>query len=221
MPGICLCETLKSGSKLTPFEINRKLYGFSPFPESPEIARYLAVHTKPDDTIAVLGSEPQIYFLAHRHSASGYIYVYPLTEPQPLGPVMRQEFKNEIEKATPEYIVYVDVLSSWCSAVVPGQTEKILDDFQKWWGDYSQITSSSAWWIPPKTSRRNFFGMNNCPAHEHVTGGDFNFSAQIKMVALGQSFIGLSLIEITNDSVGTVKATPGLRPGPVFGITQT
>ena len=111
------------------------LYGFSPFPESPEIARYLEAHTKPGETIAVLGSEPQIFFLAHRHSASGYIYVYPLTEPQPLAPAMRQEFKKEIETAKPEFVVHVNILSSWCSAVVPGQTEKILDDFQNWWDD--------------------------------------------------------------------------------------
>jgi Dolichyl-phosphate-mannose-protein mannosyltransferase len=136
--GDLLVRNADSWFRLTPFEITRKLYGFSPFPESPEIAGYITAHTKPDDTIAVLGSEPQIFFLAHRHSASGYIYVYPLTEPQPLAPVMRQEFKKEIEAAQPKYVVHVNILSSWCSAVVPGQTEKILDDFQKWWGDYSQ-----------------------------------------------------------------------------------
>ena len=64
---------------LTPEEVSRKLYDLSPFAESPEIARYLAAHTAPDETITVLGSEPQIYFLAHRHSASGYIYTYALT----------------------------------------------------------------------------------------------------------------------------------------------
>jgi Dolichyl-phosphate-mannose-protein mannosyltransferase len=122
----------------SPPEICRVLYGFSPFPGSPEIARYLEAHTKPAETIAVLGSEPQIYFLAHRHSASGYIYVYPLTEPQPLAPAMRQEFRKEIETAKPEFVVHVNILSSWCSAVVPGQTEKILDDFQNWWDAESQ-----------------------------------------------------------------------------------
>ena len=124
--------------KLTPFEISRRLYDFSPFSESPEIARYLEAHTKPGETIAVLGSEPQLFFLAHRHSASGYIYVYPLTEPQPLASSMRQEFKTEIETAAPEFVVHVNILSSWCSAVVPGQTEKIMDDFQRWWDTESQ-----------------------------------------------------------------------------------
>jgi len=119
-------------------DAGRRLYGLNPFPESPAIAGYLAAHTKPNDTIAVLGSEPQIFFLAHRRSASGYIYVYPLTEPQPLAPAMRQEFKNEIEAARPEFVVQVDLLSSWCSAVVPQGTRQVLDDFQKWWADYSK-----------------------------------------------------------------------------------
>jgi hypothetical protein len=122
----------------SPVEASRRIYGLNPFPESPEIARYLEAHTKPGETIAMLGSEPQIYFLAHRHSASGYIYVYPLTEPQPLAASMRQEFKKEIDTARPEYVVQVNILSSWCSAVVPGQTEKILDDFRKWWDAESQ-----------------------------------------------------------------------------------
>lgn len=124
--------------RLPPFEISRRLYDFSPFPESPGIARYIAAHTKPDDTIAVLGSEPQIFFLAQRHSASGYIYVYPLTEPQPLAPAMREEFIREIETARPEYVVYVNTLSSWCSTVIPADTAQIIDHFQKWWYDYSK-----------------------------------------------------------------------------------
>jgi hypothetical protein len=121
----------------SPPEVGHKLYGNNPFAESTEISRYLAAHTRPDDSIAVLGSEPEIFFLAHRHSASGYIYVYPLTEPQPLAPAMRQEFKTEIETGRPKYIVHVDILTSWCSAVVPGQTGKILDEFQNWWANLS------------------------------------------------------------------------------------
>jgi hypothetical protein len=61
-----------------------------------------------------------------------------LTEPQPLAPAMRQEFFKEIEQARPAYVVYVNTLSSWCSAVIPGDTAKVLDSFQNWWVDYSK-----------------------------------------------------------------------------------
>jgi hypothetical protein len=122
---------------LTPTQICQKIYGLSPFPESPEIARYLAAHTQPDETIAVLGSEPQIFFLARRHSATGYIYVYPLTEPHPLAATMRAEFMREIENARPKYVIYDNILSSWCSAVIPGETGKVLDSINDWWDTYS------------------------------------------------------------------------------------
>ena len=122
---------------MTPGQICRKIYGFNPFPESPEIARYLAAHTNPDDTIAVLGSEPQIFFLAGRHSASGYIYVYPLTEPQPMAATMRAEFIHEIETARPKYVVYIDTLPSWCSTIIPGDTQRLLDVLNDWWDTYA------------------------------------------------------------------------------------
>jgi len=136
--GDLLVRNAEMWFRLPAAEVTSRIYGASPFPASPGIAGYLAAHTGPADTIAVLGSEPQLFFLAHRHSATGYIYVYPLTEPQPLAPAMRQEFFKEIEQARPAYVVYVNTLSSWCSAVIPGDTAKVLDSFQNWWVDYSK-----------------------------------------------------------------------------------
>jgi hypothetical protein len=58
-------------------QVSRRIYGLNPFPESPAIGRYLAQRTTDRDTIAVIGSEPQIYFYSGRHSATGYIYTWP------------------------------------------------------------------------------------------------------------------------------------------------
>src|SRR5438132_8180144 len=55
-------------------EANRMVNGTNPFPESVRIGEYIRTQSNPSDTIAVLGSEPQIYFYSKRHSASGYIY---------------------------------------------------------------------------------------------------------------------------------------------------
>jgi hypothetical protein len=74
---------------------------------------YLEGHTNPTDTIAILGSEPEIYFYAHRHSASGYIYTYPLMEPQRYAVQMQREMMQEIEAARPKYLVFVAVTTSW------------------------------------------------------------------------------------------------------------
>ena len=99
--------------RLAPAQVCRVIYGANPFPEAVEIGRYLASHSAPGARIAVLGSEPQIYFYSHRRSATGYICTYPLMEPQPHAVEMQQEMIHEIEKGRPDYVVYVRVAYSW------------------------------------------------------------------------------------------------------------
>ena len=89
------------------------MYGVNPFPESVEIAEYIKNHSTKDDKIAVIGSEPQICFYANRKSATGYIYVYGLMEPQDYASKMQIDMINEIEKARPKYTVIINVATSW------------------------------------------------------------------------------------------------------------
>ena len=105
-------------------ELIRSLYAENPFLEAPEIGRYLAAHTKAGDRIAVLGSEPQIYFYANRPSATGYIYTYPLMEPQPYARRMASELRQEVEDAKPAYVVLSGVRASW--GVRPGSDTSII-----------------------------------------------------------------------------------------------
>jgi hypothetical protein len=99
--------------RLDTVQASRRIYGANPFPEAIEIGRYLAAHTTPSDTIAVLGSEPEIYFYSGRHSATGYIYTYGLMEAQAFASRMQDEMISEIEAARPAYIVMVSVPVSW------------------------------------------------------------------------------------------------------------
>ena len=99
--------------KLRPAEASRVIYGDNPFSESREIARYIREHTAPGDRIAVIGSEPQIYFYSGRRSATGYIYTYALMELQPFASAMQQQMIREIESADPRYLVFVRVAGSW------------------------------------------------------------------------------------------------------------
>ena len=96
-----------------PSDVLRMIYGANPFSEAVRVAEYLQAHTNPTDTIAILGSEPEIYFYAHRHSATGYIYTYPLMEPQKYAVQMQREMMREIEAARPKYLVFVAVTTSW------------------------------------------------------------------------------------------------------------
>ena len=88
-------------------------YGSNPFPESIRVAEYLREHSSATDTIAILGSEPEIYFYSRRHSATGYIYTYALMEAQSYARRMQEEMISEIEIARPRYVVSVSIGPSW------------------------------------------------------------------------------------------------------------
>ena len=94
-------------------DASRMIYPESPFPESIRIAEYLREHTTRNDTIAVLGSEPQIYFYSGRHSATGYIYTYGLMEPQKYASQMQKEMIRDIERAHPKFLISVVMPDSW------------------------------------------------------------------------------------------------------------
>lgn len=93
--------------------ITRFLYGTDPFPEAITVADYLREHTRPADRIAVIGSEPEIYFYAGRKSATGYIYTYALMEIQKFAGKMQNEMMAEIDRADPLYLVMVSGSGSW------------------------------------------------------------------------------------------------------------
>jgi hypothetical protein len=108
--------------RLSPEMACRYIYSKNPFPEAVRIADYIREHTANTDTVAVIGSEPEIYFYAHRHSATGYIYTYPLMEPQVYASKMQREMISEIEAAQPAIIVLVNVATSWLKRPSSDQT---------------------------------------------------------------------------------------------------
>jgi hypothetical protein len=108
---------------LTPVQACRLLYGSDLFPEARVLGDYLREHTPPDERIAVVGSEPEIFFYAHRHSATGYVYTYPLAERQPFALEMREQMRAEIEATQPAYLIQVRTWTSWLSG--PGSPRRI------------------------------------------------------------------------------------------------
>jgi hypothetical protein len=116
--------------RMTPVQVSRDLYGTSPFPEAIRVAAYIRDHTASGAQIAVLGSEPEIYFYARRRSATAYLYMYPLTEEQPYAPTMQQEMIREVEEQRPEYAVFVHAEGSWLTDF--DEPEPVLD----WWAEY-------------------------------------------------------------------------------------
>jgi Dolichyl-phosphate-mannose-protein mannosyltransferase len=98
---------------VSPEQASRVVYGASAFPESVPVAEYIKSHSEPADQVAVLGSEPQIYFYSDRLSATGYIYMYGLMESHSYAEQMQQEMINEIEATRPKFVVQVFAPGSW------------------------------------------------------------------------------------------------------------
>jgi hypothetical protein len=116
----------------TPYQACRAVYSLNPFPESIVIADYIKKHSREGERIAVIGSEPQIYFYANRHAATGHIYTYALMETHPYARQMQKEMIEEVEKANPEFLVFVDVPTSWF--IRPGSEKTIfvwIDEYSK------------------------------------------------------------------------------------------
>ena len=99
--------------QMTPLEVCRSIYGANPFPEALDLGRLVKDQTPRGTPLAIVGSEPEIFFYANRPSATGYIYTYELMEPQRYAAVMQSEMIADIEKAQPELLIYVDVPLSW------------------------------------------------------------------------------------------------------------
>jgi hypothetical protein len=97
----------------TPEKACRLIYGGNPFPESPKIAEFIRANSDVNDTVAIIGSEPQIYFYSGRRAATSYIYMYPLMEVHDYAAIMQKEMIDEIEANKPEIIVFVRVRISW------------------------------------------------------------------------------------------------------------
>jgi hypothetical protein len=99
--------------ELDPAAAGQKIYAANPFAEAISAANTVRASTTEADTIAVFGSEPEIYFYSARRSATSYIYMYDLIKTQPYQLQMRQEMMRQIESARPRIVIYVDDWASW------------------------------------------------------------------------------------------------------------
>src|SRR2546421_9973861 len=98
---------------LSPEEACTEIYRGNLFREAPRIGAYLREHAERNDTIAVIGSEPEIYFYSGLHSATGYIYTYALMEEHHYVRMMQEEMEHEIEQARPKFLIYIALQTSW------------------------------------------------------------------------------------------------------------
>lgn len=132
----------------TPEAACHALYGGNPFPEAAPIAKYIREHSSPGDTIAVMGSEPEIFFHAHRHSASGYIYMYDLMQSHRYALPMQREMIQQIETAKPAFLVLVYVDSSW--SINSDSNQTIMEWIRAYSAKYYDWVGM-VWMLPDRT----------------------------------------------------------------------
>ncbi len=114
----------------SPERICAYTYWPNPFNESLKIAKVLNQNSQKDDTIAIIGSEPQIYFYSGRLSATSYVYAYPLVELHPYASKMQEEMIMQIEQASPKFLILERISFAWLAS--EGSDMKILDWTQQY-----------------------------------------------------------------------------------------
>jgi len=107
----------------SPTDAAREIWGLNPFPEAQIIARHIQRTSGPDETVFVVGSEPQIPFYAERRSATRYIFFYPLTGGYPSARERQEEVWEEVQRARPLYVVWVHLQAS---RLISAQTDPWL-----------------------------------------------------------------------------------------------
>jgi len=125
---------------MSPVEVVRNTYGTTLYSEAIKVADEIKAGSGKNGRVGVLGSEPEIPFYAHRRSATGHIYMYPLMEQQPSAREMQEQVISDFERTRPEYMVLVDDNFSWLKR--PDSETKILDWWNAWWPTNMDLVST-------------------------------------------------------------------------------
>jgi hypothetical protein len=118
------------------------IYPADPFVECVAVGEFIREQAAPGDRIAVVGSEPEIYFYAQRRSVTGYIYMYDLVALQPFASAMQRTFIQEIESARPEFLVVVNSVTSW--GAWPGADQTVVDWSRSYPGQFYNLAGVAA-----------------------------------------------------------------------------
>ena len=154
---------------MSPLEVSRSIYGANPFPESVEIARYIKGHSDQDDTIAVLGSEPQIYFYSKRRAATSHMYAYHLMANFNLSLAFQRQMIEEIEAKSPMFLVLVNVPTSWI--IQPESDRTLFEWFERYHQEYYEVAGiADIFGSAPTIYRWNEDAMNYLPRSPYWVG---------------------------------------------------
>jgi hypothetical protein len=93
--------------------IMRTMYGGNPFPEHQLISRLIDSSIQPNETVAVMGSEPQFYVYLKRKAPSRHFYLAFLSSKHRFIEEWQEEALQGLTTQKPDYIVFNIVPLSW------------------------------------------------------------------------------------------------------------
>jgi hypothetical protein len=135
--------------EVSPLAASRIVYGQNPFPETLRIGEYIAKHSNPQDRIAVLGSEPEIYFYARRMAATSFVYMYPMMENHEFAAEMQRDMIRQIESAAPRFLILVNVWDSWL--VTPQSNMTIFEWSRRYVKEWYEVVGFADMISPQET----------------------------------------------------------------------
>jgi len=145
----------------------REIYGQDFFNATKKVGEFIAANSSEDASVAIFGSEPEIWFYSKRKSASGYLYVYPLLERQRFALTMRQQFYDEIRKSEPGILVYTSNAGTWYAG------EEVHSEMYDWYQQY-------------RDSAFNRIGLINIPYDAPTT---YDWSGDTTVALVNENYI--------------------------------
>jgi len=123
---VLLAGSIMTGLRFSVLSDTKKLevvYGNDVFSRSAAVGSYLRVLINKNDTVFVLGSEPQLLFYAHAIAPTRFCIFYPLVQPSPYRSKFREELVSALKQRPPEFLVAINDPNSL------GAIDIVRDDF--------------------------------------------------------------------------------------------
>lgn len=121
----------------------RNMFGGNPFVEDQLFARILESQIQPNETVAVMGSEPQIYVYLNRKAPSRHFYTAFLSRNHRFTETWHEEALEGLKAQNPDYVVFNIVSMSWM--LKPDSNQGFYQNSYSWvmrnytpiaWADY-------------------------------------------------------------------------------------
>ena len=90
-----------------------KLFSGNPFEPIRKLSRYARDQMKPDETLMMFGSEPQVYLYAEQPAPTRHVFMAMLSEDHEKTPAYAEEVMVDLREKKPTYVLFNVFPYSW------------------------------------------------------------------------------------------------------------